>query len=80
MYRELLELCRLDTLAFLIVKRETQLVVASWKGHNGAKKAEDKWRPTLKSTPIVAVEDSESNWSSQYRISTVDCMSDGTNI
>ena len=25
---------------------------------------------TLKSTPIVAVEDSESNWSSQYRMST----------
>lgn len=31
--------------------------------------------PTLKSTPIVAVEDSESNWSSQYRISTADVKS-----
>jgi len=30
-------------------------------------------RRTLKSTPIVAVELSESNWSSQYRISTVHC-------
>lgn len=27
---------------------------------------------TLKSTPIVAVEDSESNWSSQYLMSTVE--------
>lgn len=27
--------------------------------------------PTLKSTPMVAVDDSESNWSSQYRMSTI---------